>query len=208
MVALLYPSRKVRSVTDTSGHIQFLGWQPPLGEVLFLVVLALFPWWWRWLSRTRDIVSDRISSLSANRKAKQVVALELKITNLKEYNDRKVLAHFFRGMSGLILLVGLMIVVSIFAAQNDILMNTLQITDFLKIPASSFLSIAQGVPGETIMIATETLYTIYTMVLFFLVLFTFAFVAALFQEMADFSDPPKAIQRLEERINALRAKNT
>jgi hypothetical protein len=29
-----------------------------------------------------------------------------------------------------------------------------------------------------------------------------------FQEIADFSDPPKAIQRLEERINALSAKNT
>ena len=41
-----------------------------------------------------------------------------------------------------------------------------------------------------------------------LAVFTFSFVAALFQEMTDFADPPKAIQRLEERINAMRAKST
>ena len=86
-------------------------------------------------------------------------------------------------MSGLILLVGLTIFVSIFVAQNDILMNTLQITDFFKIPDSSFLSVAQSVPGKPILIATEILYISYLILLLVLLILTFSLVAAIFQEI-------------------------
>jgi hypothetical protein len=54
--------------------------------------------------------------------------------------------------------------------------------------------------------ATAILYISYIIVLLVLVIFSFAFVATIFQEMADFADPPEAIKKLEERINALRAK--
>ncbi len=79
--------------------------------------------------------------------------------------------------------------------------------EFFKIPDSSFLGITQGVPGAPTLTATEILYISYLILLLVLLILTFSLVAAIFQEMDDFTDPPKAIQRLEERINALRAKS-
>jgi hypothetical protein len=114
------------------------------------------------------------------------------------------MAHFLRGVSSLIVTTGFVIVVSVFVVQYDILINTLNITTFLKIPDLSFLGFTQGVPGVSILTATEILYIGYIIALFVLVIFSFALVATVFQELADFADPPKAINKLEERISALR----
>jgi hypothetical protein len=201
----------------TDWQFKILGYQSSVGEVIIIIVLPslatllvalLVEPLRRWLSRTWNFFLDRISSLSSHLRASRIGALELKIKFLNQYNDRQVMMRLLRGMSGLILLVGLTIFVSISVAQNDILMNTLQITNFFKIPDSSFLSVAQSVPGKSILIATEILYISYLMLLLLLLVLTFSLVAAIFQEMDDFADPPKAIQRLEERINALRGKST
>jgi hypothetical protein len=203
-------------VTDTSGHIQFLGWQPTLGELLIniiwpvvvaLLALLVEPFR-RWLSRTWNSLSDRIASLSDNRRAKRITALKLKVQNLKEFDDRKTMAHLLTGIIHLILFIGITIIVSIFAAKDEILITTLQIGDFLKIPDSSFLITTQAPPSVSILTTVELLYLVYHIMLLALAIFSIFFLAATLQEMDDFSDPPEAIQRLEERINALRAKST
>jgi hypothetical protein len=84
-------------VTDTSG------WQPTLGELItniiwplvaaLLVALLVEPLR-RWLSRTWSFLSDRIASLSDNLRARRITAFELKVNNLKEYNDMKVMIRF------------------------------------------------------------------------------------------------------------------
>jgi hypothetical protein len=112
---------------------------------------------------------------------------------------------FLRLISNLIILIGFVIVVSIFVAQNSILMDTLLITDFLKIPDPSFLELTQGAPGLSISTVTELLYVAYVTILGLIILYSLLFVSGLFQMMDDFFDPPKAILRLEEQINALRA---
>jgi hypothetical protein len=195
-------------VTDTSGHFQFLGWQPPIGEVLFLLVLALFPWWRQWLSQTWNFLLDRISSLSSHLRARRIGALELKVKNLTDWDDRKIMVRFLRSISSLIVLIGLWIIVCISVAQNAILMNTLLIAEFFKIPDPSLLGIMQGAPGVSILTGTEILYIVNVFVVFLLIITTVSFMVGTFQEMDDFSDPPKAIQRLEEQISALRAKGT
>jgi hypothetical protein len=94
-------------------------------------------------------------------------------------------------------------VVSVLLTQNNILITTLQITDFFKINDWSHLEFTQDLPGFSLLSATDVLYIGYAIILVVLIIFTFVFVAGLFQEMADFADPPKAIQRLEERIKVL-----
>jgi hypothetical protein len=214
VAAPIYPMRKARSVTDTSGHFQFLGWQPTLGELLIniiwpvvvaLLALLVEPLR-RWLSRTRNSLSDRIASLSDNRRAKRIQTLKLKVQRLKEFDDRKTMAHLLSGIIHLILLIGITIIVSIFAAKDEILMTTLQIGDFLKLPDSSFLVTVQAPPSTSFLATVELLYLAYHSILLALAIFGLFFVAAALQEMDDFSDPPKAIRRLEERINALQLK--
>jgi hypothetical protein len=152
-----------------------------------------------------NFLLDRIASFSNKLKVKRVATLELKIKTLKEYDDRKILVVFLRLISNLIILTGFVIVVSIFVAQNSILMDTLLISDFLKIPDPSFLELTQGAPGLSTFTVTELLYVAYVIILGLIILYSLLFVSGLFQMMDDFFDPPKAILRLEEQINALRA---
>jgi hypothetical protein len=133
----------------------------------------------------------------------------LKIKNLREFDDRKVMVIFLRMISSLVILIGMMIVCVITSAKNEVLMTTLQIIDYFKIPDASFLWIAQGIPGaSSMLVATEILWMDNFILLIAAVIVGAPFAVGMFQMMEDFSDPPKAIQRLEERINALRAKST
>jgi hypothetical protein len=181
-------------------------WRPNISDLIIATLLAgLAERWWHWLYRFWNFLLDRIASFSNKLKVKRVANLELKIKTLKEYDDRKILVVFLRLISNLIILTGFVIVVSIFVAQNSILMDTLLISDFLKIPDPSFLELTQGAPGLSTFTVTELLYVAYVIILGLIILYSLLFVSGLFQMMDDFFDPPKAILRLEEQINALRA---
>jgi hypothetical protein len=192
----------VRSVTDTSGHIQFLGWHPTLGElviniiwplVIALLVALLIEPLQRWLSQLWSLLSDRIASLSDNRKAKRINALELKIKNLKEYDDRKLLILFARRIVTLIVVFGFLLFISILAARIDLVSN-----GFLAAKVFDF--------GTTLTLSSTIGEFIYGMIhgaLTVLLILTVTSASITFQDMSDFSDPPKAIRRLEKRIFAL-----
>ena len=106
----------MRSVTDTSGHIQFLGWQPTLGEfiinimwplvVALLVCSCLSPCDDGFLGHGTFFLDRKSSSLSTKRRVKRIQALELKITQLNEYTDRQVMALILRGICYCVVLIG------------------------------------------------------------------------------------------------------
>jgi Flp pilus assembly pilin Flp len=203
MVALLYPLRKVRSVTETSEHIQFLGWQPTPGElvintiwplVIALLMALLIEPLRRWLSRIWSSLSDYLSSLSDGRRIKRINALERKVKNLKEYDHRKLLILFARRIASLIVLFGFLIFISILAVRADLIGGGILAAKRWELtPLSSsqygFYGFIHGIISV-------------------LVISTVAVASITFQEIVDFSNPPKAIKRLEERIDALRAKST
>jgi hypothetical protein len=89
------------------------------------------------------------------------------------------------------------------------MMSTLQIMDFLKIPDSSFMWLSLGVPGAaSMLVSTEILWVDNLVFLFLTLLIGIPIVVGAFQMMDGFSDPPKAIERLEERIRILRSKGS
>ena len=198
-------------MTDTSGHIQFFGWQPTLGELItnllwplvaaILVALLVEPLR-RWLSRTWNFLLDRISSLSDSRRAKRIEALELKVSNLKEYDDRKLLILFTRRIASLIVVFGFLIFISILTARVDFINGGIFAANLFGFGSSSFNE------TSSVQLYEEFIYDFLHGALFVLLLRTASLGIITFQEITDFSNPPKAIQRQEERINALRAKST
>jgi hypothetical protein len=220
----------VRGVTDTSGHIQFLGWQPSLGEFIVniiwplvagLLLLALGPSR-RWLSRTWNVISDRYASLSDSRRIKRIQALESQITTLNEYNDRQIILRILSGISTFIILIGLGIVLGVLVIMEMLNMDNTQtwyfltgIWDFLDQIFQALLILGHTSPTITPHLAhhtdlfyQQTVYTVSNFGLGLLLILSYFSAMSTLQDLVNFSDPPKAIRRLEGRINKLRAKST
>jgi hypothetical protein len=198
-------------VTDTSGHFQFLGWQPTLGELIIniiwplvvavLVALLVEPLR-RWLSRTWDSLSDHLASLSESRRAKRIETLELKIKSLKEYDDRKLLTLFMRRIVSLIVLFGFLLLISILVARIDLIGGGVLAAKLLE---SGAAPLNETNVSQHWLPLWEFIYGVIHGMITVLFIFTVATVTNTFQDINDFSDPPKAIQRLEERIKSLNA---
>jgi hypothetical protein len=203
--------RKARSVTDTSGHLQFLGWQPTIGEfiinimwpllVAFLVAFLFEPLR-RWLSWTRNFLLDRISSLSSNLRTKRIEALELEIKNLNEYDDRTIMVLFWRSIGNLVFYFGFIMFVNIVLARLEISLGT---NMFLKVPIA--LGVAQGQYHHFVFYFV-LLYVAMNIILLGMFFRAVTLANIMFQKMDDIADIPKAIKYLEFRIAILRAKNT
>jgi hypothetical protein len=225
--------RKARSVTDTSGHIQFLGWQPTLGEfiinimwplVVALLVAFLFEPLRRWLSRKWNFFVDRLSSMSTKRRAKRIQALELKITQLNEYTDRQVMVRLLRGICYCVVLIGSAIMwLTLTIGQMMLTLNSQiwrfldqiwtflgQIFQVLFILSGTHVTpheITPDIVDRPNLLYAQTFNAISSFGLVLLVILSYFSAVNTLQEMADFADPPKAIRKLQERINAMRAKS-
>lgn len=183
-------------------QFHFLGWRPSFGEVLFLVILALFPWW-NWLSRAWDFLLDRTASLFDKFKIRRIKSLELQIKRLNEYNDRKALIWFLRKITTFIFSLGLFIVAVVIGMNLGVTLELHRITDFFQIPSLAFLGLSSNGPS---LFAQEVIFLLYNIPIMLGPPLLLLFAMSTFREMGDFSDPPEAINRLEERIGALRAK--
>lgn len=215
----------MRSVTDTSGHIQFLGWQPPLGEFIVDIIwplvagfllLALGPLR-RWLSRTWNLISDRLASLSDSRRIRRIQVLESQIVTLNEYSDRQIILRILRGISTFIILIGFGIVLGILIIMEMVNMDNTQVWDFLTniwdfldqifqallIIGHTSPKLIPHLTHDTDLFYMQTVYTVSNFGLGLLIILSCFSAASTLQDFVNFSDPPKAIQRLEEPIKAL-----
>jgi hypothetical protein len=219
--------RKAQSVTDNSGHIQFLGWQPTIGEFItviiwpllvpFLVALLIGPLP-RWFSRAWNSISDRYASLSVSRRAKQITALKLRIRRLAEYGDRQIILRHLRGVFIFVVYIASAIVTGVLIVLEMTFTNNTQTFDFLSaiwefldqifevllILGHTSPKITPHVAQHTDLFYLRTFFTVSNLCLALLLILSYFSALNTLQEMSDFSDPTQAIQRLEERIKALK----
>jgi hypothetical protein len=219
-------------VTDTSGHIQFLGWQPTMGELIINIIwplvvalfVALLGPLRQWISQTRDFISDRIASLSANRRAKQINALELKIKNLRECNDRQIILLILYDLSRFVIFsvyaitLGILIIVDMIRIDDSLLWDFLAgVWSFLEQIFEAILILGHTSPKSAPVSGAhhpadifyaQTFFVVFNVAMGLLLILSYLSAVNTLQDISDFSDPSKAIQRLEKRVNVLRAKST
>lgn len=189
----------------------FLGYRPSVGELIAAAVLAvLAERFGRLLSRAWNFSLDRISSLFDKLRIQRISALEKRITTIKLFqeNDRKVILRTANKAIGVIILFVLGSITLLMHYSTEILFNLHLIVSNLHINALPLLGKLSG--NEYI---TESDVWSDNIAAFVLAVFSIAVLMlsiyrmmVMVQEMVDFSDPPKAIRALEERIGALMAK--
>jgi hypothetical protein len=218
----------------TDWQFTILGYHFSLGEVVVLSVLTflatlvvalLVEPLRRWLSRKWDLFVDRISSFSTRRRLKRIESLELRIAQLNEYTDRQVMVRLLRGICHCVVFIGFGIMwLIITIGQMTFTLNAQMWTFFDQIwtflgqiwQVLFILSGTHITPHEiTPHIADRpnlfyalTFNAISAFGLILIVILSCFSAMNTLQEMTDFADPPKAIRKLQERVNAMRAKST
>jgi hypothetical protein len=210
-------------------QFNILGYQSSVGEVIVLILTALLVALLveplrLWLSRTWNFCGDRLSSMSTKRRVKRIQALELKIIQLNEYTDRQVMVRLLRGICYCVVLIGSAIMwLMLTIGQMMLTLNSemwaffdriwtflSQIFQVLFILSGTNITPPHEIPhiaDRPDLFYAQTFNAVSTLGLILLAILIYFSAENTLQEMTDFADPPKAIQKLQERINALRAKN-
>jgi hypothetical protein len=194
------------------GQFQFLGYRSSAGELIVLIVITfvvslLTEPLRRWISDKWGTITDKISSMSDSRRAKQIHTLELKVKSLNEYSDRQFILRSMLNISRFIALLGLTILVLLFSSREEIFLYNAQMWDFLR-QIWAVLGIMNHLHEDNSVITDLTnmkvAYGISYVLLIILLILSYSYASVILSEMGDFLDPQKAIRRLEERIKALR----
>jgi hypothetical protein len=194
------------------GQFQFLGYRSSAGELIVLIVITfvvslLTEPLRRWISDKWGTITDKISSMSDSRRAKQIHTLELKVKSLNEYSDRQFILRSMLNISRFIALLGLTILVLLFSSIEEIFLYNAQMWDFLR-QIWAVLGIMNHLhednPVITDLTNMKVAYGISYVLLIILLILSYSYASVILSEMGDFLDPQKAIRRLEERIKALR----
>jgi hypothetical protein len=178
-------------------------YRPTVGELIVGLILAVLavPIWHR-ISRTWDYLLDQIALRSNISRAKRIIELEKQVQYLQEYNEHRALLRLLRKIVNLIVSFGLLAPMVTCLLAIDAIQLLHQISEALHLPA---LDSAFGEPSESFVHSAFLLAAVFIIVIITIIM---RIASMTIREKDDFADPPKTIKKLEERINALKAKGS